>query len=542
MSSVYISRVGSHFEQFQLEITDGSEVEGSILMFAEMTPGSNHTLAISRAGIERNCCALYRQQKARPDNICYFSQSRQKDRNCTKPPSFKSRLKFCFKDRVRMEQREPTVDPAAEGIEGRLKELASKWFIDTQVPLIVNNGLFPTWFLGFITRRDAEEILRDKELGCFLIRLSDKAIGYILSYKGRDRCRHFVISQSETGKFVVCGDTEGHNTVPELVEYYKTSAIEPFGEYLTSSCFEAFNEELYDIIQVSPKDKPITALRTAKKLQKQQINSTTEQQPPRPQKSNRIREEVPPLPRRSRHLDSGALKDHDGVLYAQLSKQTPRETPRVQHISQENLPAAIPGKAERLTMRDPNDGRFSPPSGPESVYSQLSLLDSKSRSLPLLDTCSNGEQSYRLSVLPDTPPRLSPRPIRQAPSCTPRLEKTDLCSGSKSSHSHADCMNENTVYQLAGRVSSRSPTSFDNRLTPEQHADSVYAEVTHEAPTFAHDSTYELLPNHKERTKLKPNRNTYWPAEEFRGKNNPSSCGLKNDKWKWLFPEAKRKW
>ena len=49
---------------------------------------------------------------------------------------------------------------------------------------------------------------------------------------------------------------------------------------------QAFNEELYDIIQVSPKDKPITA----KKLQKQQINSTTEQQPPRPEKSNRIHE------------------------------------------------------------------------------------------------------------------------------------------------------------------------------------------------------------------------------------------------------------
>lgn len=31
--------------------------------------------------------------------------------------------------------------------------------------------------------RDAEDHLRDKELGCFLIRLSDKATGYILSYR-----------------------------------------------------------------------------------------------------------------------------------------------------------------------------------------------------------------------------------------------------------------------------------------------------------------------------------------------------------------------
>lgn len=36
--------------------------------------------------------------------------------------------------------------------------------------------------------RDAEDLLRDKALGCFLIRLSDKTIGYILSYKwGRSR-------------------------------------------------------------------------------------------------------------------------------------------------------------------------------------------------------------------------------------------------------------------------------------------------------------------------------------------------------------------
>lgn len=34
-----------------------------------------------------------------------------------------------------------------------------------------------------ISFRDAEEILCEKELGCFLIRLSNKAIGYILSYK-----------------------------------------------------------------------------------------------------------------------------------------------------------------------------------------------------------------------------------------------------------------------------------------------------------------------------------------------------------------------
>nr|XP_046208016.1 SH2 domain-containing protein 7-like [Oncorhynchus gorbuscha] len=81
-------------------------------------------------------------------------------------------------------------------------------------------------------------MLRDKELGCFLIRLSDKAMGYILSYRGRDRCRHFVINQSKSGQFIVSGDTEEHETLGELIEHYKTSPIEPFREYLTCSCLE----------------------------------------------------------------------------------------------------------------------------------------------------------------------------------------------------------------------------------------------------------------------------------------------------------------
>lgn len=34
-----------------------------------------------------------------------------------------------------------------------------------------------------LSTRDTEDLLRDKDLGSFLIRLSDKTIGFILSYK-----------------------------------------------------------------------------------------------------------------------------------------------------------------------------------------------------------------------------------------------------------------------------------------------------------------------------------------------------------------------
>uniref|UniRef100_A0A3Q3IU17 SH2 domain-containing protein n=1 Tax=Monopterus albus TaxID=43700 RepID=A0A3Q3IU17_MONAL len=83
-----------------------------------------------------------------------------------------------------------------------------------------------------VCSRDAEDLLQDKALGCFLIRLSDKAIGYILSYKGHDRCRHFVITQNQDGQFIISGDCQSYHSLTELIEHYKVNPIKPFGEFL----------------------------------------------------------------------------------------------------------------------------------------------------------------------------------------------------------------------------------------------------------------------------------------------------------------------
>lgn len=70
-----------------------------------------------------------------------------------------------------MEPSEPPVGSHVEGTEGRLGELTAKWFIDTQVPLIIRNGFFPTWFQGFITRQyvfvDETSPDTDKRILCF---------------------------------------------------------------------------------------------------------------------------------------------------------------------------------------------------------------------------------------------------------------------------------------------------------------------------------------------------------------------------------------
>ncbi|XP_060891391.1 SH2 domain-containing protein 7-like [Labrus mixtus] len=527
MSCVYISHVGSDSlrRSIVIEVKDPFyKLRDPFVMFSEMTVGSNHSLPISWRRIERNFCVLEKQEP-RSERTCHFSGSRTKYQRKTKSPCLRTCLTFCLKERLRMEQRKTQVDSYSDETEGRLRELASKWFLETQVPFIVHNGFFPSWFLGFITRKDAEEILREKELGCFLIRLSYKAIGYILSYKGRDRCRHFVINQSESGQFVICGDAVGHDTVSGLIEYYKSSFIQPFGEYLTSSCFEMLNEDLYDIIRVSPTEKPAATVRDVLNVHMR----STEQLPARPPKSVRTQEEVPPLPRRSRNLDTAPLNDQDNVLYAQLRKQSPRERPRSQLLSHD------------ITAGDKDISRVSPPSRPDS-YSQLCLLDTKSRSLPLLDDKSDGDQSYRLSAPPHTPPRLSPRPVRQAASCSPQPERADACSRLSRSHS-PELMNVDPVYHLAGRPGCQQTAASELSLTSEEHEESMYAEVSTEALLcrIPHVNKYKTIPVHKDADRPGPDSNTYEPLEDIRPKHNHSSWGLKTDKWKWLFPEARRK-
>ncbi|XP_029009415.1 SH2 domain-containing protein 7-like [Betta splendens] len=451
-----------------------------------MTPGSNHALLFSRQDTDASCC---RPQRRAPEGIGALSGQGQNQKRAKKPSGLGTCLKFCFKGRAKMErrQREPGAGSPAEGAEGRLRELAAKWFVETQLPSIVHNGFFPSWFLGFISRRDAEEILKDKELGCFLIRLSDKAVGYILSYRGRDRCRHFVINQGETGRFAVSGDSNRYDSVSELIEYYKTRPIEPFGEYLTSPCFAARNEDLYDVIQVSPK---ASAGRGVKSAPRPQPSAAPEPTATRPVKSHRTPEEVPPLPRRSRHLDGASIGDQDGVLYAQLRKQAPRERPRSQNLCQDAGPGGNPRKAPRSAA--------APPGPVDASYSELSLLEGgKSRSLPLLDA-GGAERCCRLSA----PPRLSPRPGRPAPPAEAGPDPR--------SHS-LDYVGDGAVYHLAGGQPGRSPCA---------------------------DNTYELIPEHEDAGRPQPGGNTYEPLEDLR----PRPSKNENGKWKWLFPDAKRKW
>ncbi|MBN3270916.1 SH2D7 protein, partial [Polyodon spathula] len=332
---------------------------------------------------------------------------------------------------------------------GMLRELALKWFTETQAPLILHNGSLPGWFHGIITRKDAEDQLKDKQLGCFLIRLSDRAIGYILSYKGKDRCRHFVITQNKNQHFIVSGDTETHASLTDLILYYKTSAIEPFGEYLSLPCTHNPENCLYDEINFSVKNDSGVSVKTVRGLWDQktetfQSDKTEDAKgPPLPSKNTKKRltallsleglpsfeqgsDKAPPLQNRSssplRNLSSGSsdekVQPANNILYAQLDNKVIREKANYKQMGDNTVHAekgrsSPPAENSLYSLaKEPSqvccqisEPRFCP----KTVYSELDL-DSRSKSLPALEDLQITDHSnFKLCTPPSTPPKLSPK-------------------------------------------------------------------------------------------------------------------------------------
>ncbi|XP_072353285.1 myosin-IIIb [Scyliorhinus torazame] len=123
------------------------------------------------------------------------------------------------------------------------KRATIRWFKDTQARKVLQNGIFPCWFHGMITRRESEDLLANQCLGCFLIRVSGSREGYTLTFRGVDRCRHYMIEMQTNGKYVILGEDRAHPSLPDLVEYYKTVGIEPFMEVLTTPCGQKCDNE-----------------------------------------------------------------------------------------------------------------------------------------------------------------------------------------------------------------------------------------------------------------------------------------------------------
>ena len=61
------------------------------------------------------------------------------------------------------------------------------------------------WFHGLISRGEAEELLKPRYIGCFLVRVSENRFGYTLSYRVSNRCRHYMVEQDTQHRYALVG-------------------------------------------------------------------------------------------------------------------------------------------------------------------------------------------------------------------------------------------------------------------------------------------------------------------------------------------------
>ncbi|XP_029431600.1 SH2 domain-containing protein 7 [Rhinatrema bivittatum] len=344
---------------------------------------------------------------------------------------------------------------------GMLKEFALKWFTETQAPMIMQNGTLPEWFHGLITRKDAEELLKDKGQGCFLFRLSDKAIGYILSYRGKDRCRHFIINQLSNGYYIISGDNCSHKSLGALIKFYQTSKIEPFGENLTTSCMQ--DKNVYDKISFdmasslhqkklkgenssNPPTQEAFVCYSATLLKKEFSSSPLvvqqypaslftskktlpEQQQHLPKERRNASAEDsdlgPPLPERSSLLMNSGLKETNkcdlkekgNVIYAQLNKTLLGVRNFSLETSSSN-PFKMPSctlvgsssEDKRKDQKETDKARPVQAKNMSTLYSQSSHKgDCKTFIVPEIVYSEINLQHDRSSLSPTTPSKLSPK-------------------------------------------------------------------------------------------------------------------------------------
>ncbi|XP_026145821.1 uncharacterized protein LOC113120125 isoform X1 [Carassius auratus] len=175
----------------------------------------------------------------------------------TKKPPIKPRRSIKCRPTAQQDQQkenETTVkrmDPALvlgpvrplEALTPSLRAHTLLWFERMQLPRLHRPGQpLPRWLHGFATRREAEQLLQDKPQGCFLLRLSESKIGFVLSYRGEDRCRHFIIEEEEYGSsgsvYLIAGEHSRHRSLDDLISYYTHNPVGPFNEMLTIPCIQ----------------------------------------------------------------------------------------------------------------------------------------------------------------------------------------------------------------------------------------------------------------------------------------------------------------
>ncbi|KAJ8339613.1 hypothetical protein SKAU_G00363990 [Synaphobranchus kaupii] len=120
------------------------------------------------------------------------------------------------------------------------REQIVRWFQEEQLPLragfLRDQSRIAPWFHGIITRQEAEALLTQHAPGYFLIRVSERIMGYVLSYRCHEGIKHFLIDTTENC-YMMLGDQIKFPTLVDLVEYHEGEPITMSGgEQLLKPC------------------------------------------------------------------------------------------------------------------------------------------------------------------------------------------------------------------------------------------------------------------------------------------------------------------
>ncbi|KFQ24347.1 SH2 domain-containing protein 4A [Merops nubicus] len=111
-----------------------------------------------------------------------------------------------------------------------------RWFKEEQFPLRAGyqktTDTIAPWFHGILTSKKAEELLNRTVPGSFLVRVSEKIKGYVLSYRSVEGCKHFLIDASSDSYSFLGVDQLQHPTLADLVDYHKEEPITSLGKEL----------------------------------------------------------------------------------------------------------------------------------------------------------------------------------------------------------------------------------------------------------------------------------------------------------------------
>ncbi|XP_064164609.1 SH2 domain-containing protein 4A [Anguilla rostrata] len=229
-------------ERAQQIYMDLKEVQRSVLGQEKEDPEWQETLRKSKAAdLRRRSLAKQTREDHRRRSVRALEQGRvaavSKAFGATRPalpPKPKQRTVAVNTDAL---SRRPGV---RRTLSTSSREQIVQWFREEQLPLhagfVRDHSRIAPWFHGIITRQEAEALLSPCAPGYFLIRVSERIKGYVLSYRCREEMKHFLIDATENC-YMLLGDQIKFPTLLDLVEYHEGEPITMSGgEQLLKPC------------------------------------------------------------------------------------------------------------------------------------------------------------------------------------------------------------------------------------------------------------------------------------------------------------------